>query len=62
MFSMAFAPDYAASGRFYVFFTRDGPVTEPCAADRGIHALVGESGPRRPGDPRDVLVIPHPDG
>ena len=38
MFSMAFAPDYAASGLFYVFFTR---------VDPGLHYLRIE-GVRRP--------------
>jgi glucose/arabinose dehydrogenase len=59
MFSMAFAPDYATSGRFYVFFTRD--------VDQGVHELVIKEF-RRTTDPnnideatgRDVLVIPHP--
>ena len=28
MFSMAFAPDYATSGLFYVFYTRDDPTPD----------------------------------
>jgi glucose/arabinose dehydrogenase len=28
LFSVAFAPDYATSGRFYVFYTRDSTVTD----------------------------------
>jgi hypothetical protein len=28
LFSMAFAPDYATSGRFYVFYTRDSTVSD----------------------------------
>jgi glucose/arabinose dehydrogenase len=59
MFSMAFAPDYATSGLFYVFYTRDVPVVQ--------HELVIREF-RRTTNPnnidestgRDVLVIPHP--
>jgi glucose/arabinose dehydrogenase len=59
MVSMAFAPDYATSGRFYVFFTRD--------VDPGTHELVVREF-RRTTSPndideatgRDVLVIAHP--
>jgi glucose/arabinose dehydrogenase len=59
MFSTAFAPDYATSGLFYVFFTRD--------AGTGDYELVVREF-RRTTSPndideatgRDVLVIPHP--
>jgi glucose/arabinose dehydrogenase len=59
MFSIAFAPDYAMSGLFYVFFTRD--------VDPGNYELVVREF-RRTTNPndideatgRDVLVIPHP--
>jgi glucose/arabinose dehydrogenase len=58
LFSMAFAPDYATSGLFYVFYTRDAPIQ---------HELVIREF-QRGADPndideatgRDVLVIPHP--
>lgn len=58
MFSMAFAPDYETSGRFYVFFTRVAAME---------HDLVIKEF-RRTTDPddideatgRDVLVVPHP--
>ena len=58
---MAFAPDYATSGLFYVFYTRDAPT--PVAH----HFLVIEEFRRSaanpdladPGSGRDVLVIPH---
>ena len=60
MFSMAFAPDYATSGLFYVFYTRDAAMQ---------HDLVIREFQRSPTDPndaieasgRDVMVIPHPD-
>ena len=61
LFSMAFAPDYATSGRFYVFYTRDSAVTgeqyylrieefRRSAADQDIAELGGR---------RIVLEIPH---
>ena len=58
MFSIAFAPDYASSGLFYVYFTRD--------VSPGTHELViKEFRATDPNDAdettgRDVLVIPHP--
>jgi glucose/arabinose dehydrogenase len=59
LFSMAFAPDYASTGLFYVFYTRD--------VNPGTHDLVIREF-RRTTDPddidegtgRDVLVIAHP--
>lgn len=59
MFSMAFAPDYAASGLFYVYYTRD--------VDPGLHYLRIEEFRRSasnpdladPGSRRIVLEIPH---
>ncbi len=63
MFSMAFAPDYATSGLFYVFFTQDDGVPGP-----GHHLVIREF--RRDHQSRttltmttgrDVLVISHPD-
>jgi glucose/arabinose dehydrogenase len=61
LFSMAFAPDYATSGRFYVFYTRDSTVTSEqyylrieefrrSAADPDI---------ADPASRRIVLEIPH---
>jgi glucose/arabinose dehydrogenase len=59
MFSMALAPDYAASGLFYVFYTRD--------ANPGSHVLRIEEFRRSASNPdladpatrRIVLEIPH---
>jgi len=59
MFSVAFAPDYASSGRFYVFYTRD--------VNPGNHHLRIEEFRRSAGNPdvanaasrRTVLDIPH---
>jgi glucose/arabinose dehydrogenase len=61
MFSIAFAPDYATTGLFYVFYTRND--TTP-----GNHHFLVIREFRRTTDPndineatgRDVLVIPHP--
>jgi len=58
MFSIAFAPNYAASGLFYAYFTRD--------VSPGTHEIViREYRATGPGDAdessgRDVLVIDHP--
>jgi glucose/arabinose dehydrogenase len=59
LFSMAFAPDYATSGLFYVFYTRD--------VSPGLHHLRIEEWKRFAGNPdladstsrRVVLDIPH---
>ena len=59
LFSIAFPPDYASSGLFYVFYTRDVP-------DPDNHELVLEEFQRDPGGDtagvasrREVMVIPH---
>ena len=39
MFSMALAPDYATSGLFYVFYTRDAAGPEHDLRDRGVPPL-----------------------
>ena len=59
LFSMAFAPDYETSGRFYVYYTRD--------VDPGVHYLRIEEFRRSASNPdiadpasrRIVLEIPH---
>jgi glucose/arabinose dehydrogenase len=59
LFSMAPAPDYASTGRFYVYYTHD--------VNPGLHELVIEEVRRsasnpdlaQPGTRRIVLVIPH---
>ena len=58
LFSMAFAPDYATSGRFYVYYTAQDPAGELTIAEyrRSANPDVAEvSG-------RIVLSIPHPVG
>ncbi|MGH2924112.1 MAG: PQQ-dependent sugar dehydrogenase [Solirubrobacterales bacterium] len=64
LFSVAFAPDYAMSGRFYVYYTRNfGPLTNA----QPFHDLVIEEFRRSAANPdvadpstrRVVLVIPH---
>jgi glucose/arabinose dehydrogenase len=60
LFSMAFAPNYATSGRFYVFYTQD-------ATDPAQHWLIIEEFRRSTANPdvadpasrRIVLFIPH---
>ena len=42
-----FAPDYASSGLFYVFYTRDDRGGEPLPADRGVPPLRRQPGRRR---------------
>ena len=47
LLSAAFAPDYATSGRFYVYLTARPGGRDP---GLGVHALGGEPGRRRPGE------------
>ena len=56
LFSMAFAPDYAASGRFYVYYTAREPEGELTIAEylRSANPEVAEQ------SGRIVLSIPHP--
>jgi glucose/arabinose dehydrogenase len=58
MFSMAFAPDYATSGLFYVFYTRDAAMQHELV----IREFQRGADPNDidEGSGRDVLVIPHP--
>ena len=58
LFSMAFTPDYATSGRFYVYYTAQDPAGELTIAEYRRSAnpdVVEASG-------RIVLSIPHPVG
>src|SRR5829696_4380708 len=56
LFSMAFAPDYATSGRFYVYYTAQDPAGELTIAEyrRSANPDVAEA------SGRIVLSIPHP--
>jgi glucose/arabinose dehydrogenase len=56
LLSLAFAPDYAASGRFYVYYTADSPVGELTIAEfrRSANSDLAEP------VGRIVLSIPHP--
>jgi hypothetical protein len=56
LLSLAFAPDYASSGRFYVFYTADSPSGELTIAEyrRSANPDVAEPAGRV------VLSIPHP--
>ena len=58
LLSMAFAPDYAASGRFYVYYTAKDPAGELTIAEyrRSANPDVAEA------SGRIVLSIPHPVG
>ena len=55
LFSMAFAPDYATSGRFYVYYTAQDPAGELTIAEYRCGGCGGSVG-------RIVLSIPHPVG
>lgn len=59
LFSMAFAPDYATTGLFYVFFTRDATPEH----DLVIREFQRTTDPNDIDEAtgRDVIVIPHPD-
>jgi glucose/arabinose dehydrogenase len=56
MLSMAFAPDYAESGRFYVYYTDNSGFLQIDQFRRS------EGGPNRadPGSRRSVMRVPHP--
>jgi glucose/arabinose dehydrogenase len=64
LLSMAFAPDYATSGRFYVYYTSD-PITGPPAIANGTLMIVeyrrSSANPNvaDPASARTVLSIPH---
>jgi hypothetical protein len=59
LLSLAFAPDYATSGRFYVFYTAEAPVGQLTIVEyrRSANADVAD-----PATARAVLTIPHPVG
>jgi glucose/arabinose dehydrogenase len=59
MTSMAFAPDYATSGLFYVFFTRDATPQHDLVIRE--FQRTSDANDIDEGTGRDVLVIPHPD-
>jgi glucose/arabinose dehydrogenase len=56
LFSIAFAPDYAASGRFYVYYTAREPVGELTIAEYLRSANPDIAAPSG----RIVLSVPHP--
>ena len=59
LLSMAFAPDYAATGRFYVYYTARSPSGQLVLAEyrRSSNPDIADSG-----SARTVLTIPHPAG
>ena len=60
MFSMAFAPDYATSGLFYVFYTRDAPAPdEHFLAIEEFRRSAANPDVADPATRRPVLTIPH---
>jgi glucose/arabinose dehydrogenase len=69
MFSMAFAPDYAQSGRFYVFYTRNtgeslafcSMVKHTCPPSWIEEYRRSDPDHASPGTARRVLQIPNPD-
>jgi hypothetical protein len=56
LLSMAFAPDFAASGRFYVFYT------EPTAGNLRVAELTASGDTADPAALREVITIPHTGG
>jgi glucose/arabinose dehydrogenase len=56
LLSMAFAPDYATSGRFYVFYTADTPTGELVVAE---YRRSADPDLADPSTGRTVLNIPH---
>jgi glucose/sorbosone dehydrogenase len=56
LFSMAFAPDFAASGRFYVFYT------EISAGNLRVAELTAGGDSADPATLREVITVPHTGG
>jgi glucose/arabinose dehydrogenase len=59
VFSMAFAPNYASSGLFYVFYTRDAAIQHDLVI-REFRRTTNPNDIDEVTTGRDVLVIPHP--
>ena len=59
LLSMAFAPDYATSGRFYVIYTRDAPADDPLLGDIQLDELTASGDSADPDTARHVLTIDH---
>jgi glucose/arabinose dehydrogenase len=59
LFSMAFAPDYATSGLFYVYYTRDDPAGEHFLRIEEFRRSAANPDVADPGSRRIVLEIPH---
>jgi glucose/arabinose dehydrogenase len=62
LLSLAFAPDYAASGKLYLYYTTPSPRPGDSGNDVVIEEVTRSADPDR-GDPatrRRVLTIPHP--
>jgi glucose/arabinose dehydrogenase len=64
LFSIAFAPDYATSGRFYVFYTRDSavPTEQHYLRIEEFHRSAANPDLADPSSRRIVLEIPHLEG
>ncbi len=62
LFSMAAAPDYASSGRFYVFYTRDEPGPNHFLRIEEFRRSASNPDVASPGSRRIVLEIPHLEG
>ena len=58
LFSIAFAPDFAQSRRFYAYFTGKAPFV-PTTGDIAIVRMVAASPDSAPGAPELLLSIPH---
>jgi glucose/arabinose dehydrogenase len=59
LFSMAFAPDYATSGLFYVFYTRDDPTQEHYLRIEEFRRSASNPDVADPATRRIVMEIPH---
>lgn len=59
LLSMAFAPDYATSGHFYVMYTRAAPAGDPLLGALQIDEFTASGDRADPGTVRQVLTIEH---
>ena len=60
LLSMAFAPDFATSGRFYVIYNRAAPTDDPARGDLQLDEFVASGDHVDPTTARHVLTIDHP--
>jgi hypothetical protein len=59
LLSMAFSPDFATTGHFYVIYTRNAPIDDPRRGDLQLREFTAAGDHVVPGSGRHVLTIEH---